>query len=179
MRAGIALARNADALPIARSRLDAHFDGVRAVHHAFAMANVAYGAVFAGAAATWTRSIELHPVGRLRHLPRAFALRACVVRLDETVAMAVSADVGACDVQLEHRPLDRLPKSYVDLIIEIGSRLRPRRRSPAPATEHRAEDVFEPACASGASTRSSPRAAAEEVGEVEALKIDRDFLPAA
>src|SRR3954471_13716651 len=83
VRSSVSFSGEAYALPIARPRFDAHFDRVSAVHHAFAVANVALGSVFARAAAARTRSVELHPVRRLRNLPRAFALWASIVRLHE------------------------------------------------------------------------------------------------
>src|SRR5207237_9066705 len=68
--AGIALARQADALTITRPRLDAHRHRLLPRHHAFAAADVTNRALLAAAAAAWASAGDRPAPAGLRH-PRA------------------------------------------------------------------------------------------------------------
>src|SRR5277367_450438 len=74
MRAGIALARDTNALPIARTCFDTHLERFSLLHGTFTVAGAAGCYVLAGAVATCTGRIELHASTGLRDLASAAAI---------------------------------------------------------------------------------------------------------
>src|SRR5450755_3402671 len=89
VNSGIALAANAYALPIARARLYADLQRLRALHHAFTMTDRAWRLHFACAAAARAGDVEFHSAAGLRDVPAAVALRAGGGSPDHTAAMAI------------------------------------------------------------------------------------------
>src|SRR5579864_219559 len=122
MLSGVAFAGEADALAIARPRLDAHSERLGAGDHALTLAHVADRARMSGAAADRARNIELHAAGGLSHLAAAAAIRTDAGRLQMSGAMAVGADILLLDVQPQLGSADGLPEPDVDLVFEVAAR---------------------------------------------------------
>src|SRR5215469_3935635 len=69
VHARVALACQANPLPIPRSRLDPKLQRLPLRQHAFAMAGRAGVLHLTGSPTPWALDIELHPSAHLRHLP--------------------------------------------------------------------------------------------------------------
>src|SRR6266700_401742 len=111
--------------------------------------------------ATRTSYIELHAPAGLLDCPLTFTLRAHARLLDISIAVAVCANILACDVQAHDTATDRCPERHVDLVFEIGPRFGAflRRRTTAPATT---KDAREDIAKSSATARASLAARAFE-----------------
>ena len=137
VRPGVAFAGQPNALAIARSRLDAHFQRFGAAHRAFAVADGAGRNILARAVAARTRHVELHASAGLRDLSGAVALRAFSRRFDVTLPVAIRTNVVPGDVQPHHAAADRRPERNIDLIFEIGARLWSTSSAAAPRLRRR------------------------------------------
>ena len=182
VRARVALARQPDPLPIARSRLDAELQRLAPRHHALAVARRAAILQLARSAASRTLDVELHPSAHLRHLARAVALRALAASAGGRLALARRARLLPLDLQPRHAAAHRRPEVHAHLVLQVGPRPRPARRL-APAAEDPAEDVLEasakPAARLLLRSAAPMPAAALEVREIEPSKVERHLLPAA
>src|SRR5262249_13702615 len=146
VRAGVALASDANALAIPRTGLDADFERLSAADHAFSVANRAGRDVLARASAARTGHVELHAIGALLDGAFALALRADAWLLDHAVAVAIGAGVLARNVEPHHTAPNRCPEGHVDLIFEIAAGLGAFWRDSAcsaPSAEDAGEDVAE------------------------------------
>ena len=172
---GIAFACDANALPIARSRLDANFERIGALHAAFAMADRTRRNILARPMASRTGDVELHPPARLLDRSLAMTLRTHARSLDEAIAVAVPANIAPGNIQLHHSAADRRPERHVDLILKIAARLRPflgGLTAPA-ASKNIGEDISEIRRRCRSSRLASARARAfEQIGKIKAAEID-------
>src|SRR6185437_7925605 len=73
---GVAFAGNANALAVARARLDAHFQRLRHADQALAVTVRTLVHDLSGSVTARTGHVELHASAGLRHLPGAFAVGA-------------------------------------------------------------------------------------------------------
>src|SRR5208337_1181434 len=171
---GIAFARDANALPIAGSGLDAYFERIGALDAAFAMADRAGRNILARPMTSGAGDIELHAPAGLFNRALAVALRTLPRSFHKTIAVAVSADIAAGDIQLHHAATDRRPERHVDLVLKVAARFRALSRSLAvpAAAENAGEDVAEAAARAARSLVSASAGAFEQVGEVKAAEID-------
>src|SRR5579884_320324 len=119
VRAGVAFARNPNALAVAGARLDAYLELLAALDHAFATADPANGAVFAGAVTARAHDVELHAPAGLGNFPFAAAFRTRLRTLEIAVAVAIRTGVAAGDVEPQHRAADRLPEPNTDLVLQV------------------------------------------------------------
>src|ERR1019366_1297650 len=145
-QAGIAFARDANALPVAGSALNADLQRIGALDAAFAVARRAGRNVLARPMASGTGDVELHPAARLLDRPLAMTLKTLPRRLDEAIAAAVPADIAPGDIELHHAAANRRPEGHVDLVLQIAARLRAGLgclATPA-ATEDAGENIAEP-----------------------------------
>jgi hypothetical protein len=173
-QSGVALAGDANALPIACSRLDPDLQRIGALDAAFAMANRASRNILPRPMASRTGHIKLHPPASLFDRPLAMTLRTHPWSLNKAIAMTISADIAPGNIQLHHAAADRRPERHIDLILKIAARLRTfAGRLTAPATsENVGKDIAEPAPgAAGALPPPRPRAI-KQIGKIEAAKID-------
>src|SRR5579883_614096 len=172
--AGIATARQANALAIARARLDAHLQRLAALDAAFAVACMAHGTVPAAAPAARTGHVELHAATFLRDDTFAVALRTFARLLDVALAVAGTADLKARYIELQLGALDRLPETYVHLIFQVRAGLGTLHGfNAAAAIEEAGENVTKPAAARAPS--GLPRTLGE-IAEVESAEIERHLL---
>src|ERR1700680_3449722 len=147
---GVALARNANPLPIARASLDTHFERLRFRHRAFTMAGGTRRQILARPVASRTLHVELHPSAGLGDVSRSVALRTFAWRLQETLAVTVRANILTGNIQAHYAAAARRPERNVDLIFPAASGLGASPRASAPplsSPEDRAEDVAEAATA--------------------------------
>src|SRR5208337_3364694 len=121
---GIAFTRDPNALPVAGSGLDANLQRIGALDAAFAMTDRAGRNIFARPMAARASDIEFHPPAGLLNRPFAVALRTYPRSFDISIAVAVSANIAARDIELHHPAANRRPERHVDLVLEIASRLR-------------------------------------------------------
>ncbi len=174
--AGIASTCQPDALPIARSWLDPKLQRLAACDHTRTFACRAGILHLAGAATARALDIELHPAAHLRHLAAAVALRALHAAALDATSLAGIALLLALDLQAGNPAADSRPEVDLDLVFEVGSRLR----SPclSTAVEHSAEDVPEAGPKSSAAfrRRTPAPAPATEVREVEPTEVERHTL---
>ena len=174
MRPGIPFSRNADPLPIARSRLDADFQRFSPLHRPFPMAHRAIGDILSRPMTSRTLRIELHAPAGLRNLTAASALRTLAWRFDVSPPMTVGAGDASRDVQAHHATANGCPERHIDLILEVTPRFRAFFGScSAPPAEHAREDVAETTSSAGT---SPPTATLEEIGKIEAPEIKRHSL---
>ena len=143
--ARVALARQANPLPIARPRLDAKFQRLTPRHDARAIACLATVLHLACTAAARALDVELHPPAHLRHLPGPVAFRAFDAAAYHRAPFAGRALLLPLDFKLRHTAADRCPEIHLHLVLEICPRLWPARLSPATAAaaEHAAKNVLE------------------------------------
>src|SRR5215469_10844950 len=146
----IALARNANPLPVARACLDANLERFGAADHAFTVARRANGNI----------------------LSAAVALRADPRLLDVAAAPATRANVLAGDIQTHYSAANRRPERHVHLIFEIAARLRARGSS-AGAARASAEDAGEDVTKSAATRGAAPAPCTfVHVSEIEAAEVE-------
>src|SRR3954470_6793159 len=170
---GVAFARNADSLPVARSRFDTHFQRLSHADHAFATAVWTLILYLASAMTPRTRHVEFHAPASLAHLARAFTVGTSLSRTDCRLAFADGANVLAGDIQSHNGSADGLPKSNCHLIFQICSRFGTLWLwTCAAAGEDAGEDVAKSTTAAGTLS-----ATAGEVGKVKATKIEWNSLP--
>ena len=93
--------------------------------------------------ASRTGHIEFHAPAGLLDRALAFALRAHPGLLDDTVAVAVAANILPRDVQTHDAAANRRPEGNIDLVFEVapGFRAFLRYSAAASTTEHTGEDV--------------------------------------
>src|SRR5947209_10089107 len=174
MRSGVAFAGQANALPIARARLDAHRERISTIDHAFAAADIADGARMSGAAAARAGNIELHASGGLGHLAGALALGTDAWGFEVSRAVAVGANILPRDVQAQLGAANGLPETDVDLVFEVAALLWPfiGNARAAASAKNSGEDIAETA-----TSRSAARlACAAEVGKIEAAEVEGNAL---
>src|SRR5580765_8257803 len=172
VRSGVALAGQANALPVACARFYADFQRFSALHCAFTVAHRAGRLHLTAAAGPGTHDVELHPAAGLRDLAAAVALRACGGSSHHAAAVAVCAGIKARDVQAHDRSADRIPETDVDLVLKVGAAFRSGFRGrAAPSAKDAGENIAE-------SARSLPAAGAAEIGEIEPAEIEA-LTPAA
>src|ERR1019366_5907832 len=145
-QAGIAFARDANALPVAGSALKADLERIGALDPAFAVADGAGRNVLPRPMASGTGDVELHPSARLLDRALAVALRTLPRSFDEAIAVAVSADIAPGNVELHHTATDRRPEGHVDLVLKVATRLRACLGgfTATAATENAGENIAEP-----------------------------------
>jgi hypothetical protein len=158
IRAGIAFTRDSDSLTTARTGFYSHLKWLSPLDYALSMAGWAGGLRFARATATSAGHIELHSSRGLSDLTTAVTLRTCHGRTDNALTAAVRAGIKARYVQAHDGTADRVPKTDVYLVFEIGAALgfMPHLRTgpAASAAEDAGEDVAEAARA-GTLTRTA------------------------
>src|SRR5438270_8517086 len=118
--AGVAFASKTNALAIACACLDANLERLGAVDHAFSVTYRASRNIFAGAVAARARHIELHAPASLFDRTFAFALRADARLLNDTISVAIPANVLAGDVQTHDAATNRRPERNIDLVFEVA-----------------------------------------------------------
>ena len=151
--AGVTLALQADALAVARARLDAKIDRLSACDRALAVAGGAGFGNAARAVAAGAVDVELHAAAHLRHLAGAMALGALHAAACGRLAVAGWAGLLAVNLDAGLAAANGGPEVDRSLVFEVGARLRPARLLPMlRAREHAGEDVFE-----AAPSRRSPR----------------------
>src|SRR5579884_982576 len=119
---GVAFSGDADALAVARARLDPHFQRLGDADHALPMAVGTLIHDLSGSVTTRAGHVEFHPPAGLGDLAGAFAIRTRLARTDRRRAFAHWAYVLPRDVQTHHSPANRLPESNRDLVFKVGSR---------------------------------------------------------
>src|SRR5271157_1238533 len=180
VRPGVTLALQTDALPVARPRLDAKLNGLRAADHALAMAGRAVIGDAACTVAFGAGNVELHAPAHLRHLPCAVALRALHRSAGRGLSVAGGTNLLAAHLQPRLSAADSRPEVHRSLIFQIRPRLRTARplRLLRPA-EDAGKNVLEAAPASRICRRmlapALPRSALK-AGEVEAAEIHRTAM---
>src|SRR5206468_890151 len=117
--AGVAFARQPDPLSVASTGLDSNLQWLGALHHPFASTRRASGDILTRAVAAWTLHIELHATTGLGDLALAATLRAHAGGLNEAAPMAIATYITTSDVQPHNSTADRLPKTDVDLVLQV------------------------------------------------------------
>src|SRR5271170_2327239 len=169
VRAGVALACEADALPIARSGLDAYFHRFGAAHRPLAVAGRADRKILARALATRTLHIEFHASAGLRNLSRAIALGTLSWRFDVSLPVAGCANILPRDVEPHHAAANGRPERHVYLILKVGPRFRSSLSGRSPSAS---KDSRENVAKSAAATASPAAASAiREIRKVEAAEV--------
>ena len=171
VRAGIAFARQADTLPVASSRLDAHFNRFISGNCAIARARPANSLLLPTATALRAGDVELHVAAHLRDLAFAPAVRASPACGDGAGAVTRLADIATRYIQLDHRAFYRLPKIYADLIFKVAARFRAAGLRAA-AAEHAGEDVAETASSTSAAAPARAWFAGCKVRKIEPAEIE-------
>ena len=164
---------NADALPIARSGLDADFERLGVRNRAFAVTGRTRRQILAGAVAARTLDVELHASAGLGDLPGAIALGTFAGSLERSLTVALRADILPRDVEAHDAAADRRPEGNVDLIFEIGAGLGAffGRSAPRPPPKMRTEDVAKTASATGSLFCPRP-AVVHQVGKIESAEVE-------
>src|SRR5580765_7646739 len=125
-----------------------------------------------GSMTPWTGHVELHATTRLRNLPGPFTFRTGLSRPDRGGPLANWTDILARNVQTQNGATNRLPKSYIHLIFEIGSRFGTLRFRPFTTREDVGKDIAE-----SAARLLTSGTAAGEIGKVKTTKIEWDTSP--
>jgi len=173
---GIAFTRNSNALSVAGARLDSHFKRLGVLDCPFAMANRACGDILPGTVAARASHVELHAPTRLRNLSTSSALRALAGRFQIAISVTITANIPPGNVEPHDSATDRRPERNVDLIFEIGTRLRTFLSSrSAPSAENSGEDVAEASSSAGLSATASTF---KQIGKIESAEIEVHALAA-
>ena len=122
--AGIALARQPDPLPIARTGLMRTSTVSVRRHRSLAVASRAFVLQLAGAATPRAGDLEFHASTHLGHLAGALTFRTGTAA---GAGFSFTCGTGFLPHYLDtrHAAADRCPKIYRDLILQISSWLRP------------------------------------------------------
>ena len=172
VRSRIAFSRQANALAVPRTWLDAHFQWLGAGHNSFTRARGAAFLGLAGSAALRAGDVELHSPGCLRDVSAAASARTRFRFSDHAFTTAVRAAFLTGDVQAHDGTADGVPETDVHLVFQIAAGFGLSRHSgAASATKHAGENVFESAATAAA-------AAAAEIRKIEAAEIEWHFLSA-
>ena len=124
VRAGVAFARQPNALAVASAGFDAYFQGLGFAEAAFSVTGGAGRNVFSGAVAARALHIELHTSAGLRDLAAASTLRTLSRSFLKALAVAGAADVETRNVQAHDAAPNGRPEGNLDLIFQIAARLR-------------------------------------------------------
>src|SRR5579862_5744951 len=176
VQTGIAFSCDADTLSVTGASFNANLKRFGALDATFAMTHGTGGNILAGSVTTRTRHIEFHTTAGLLDGALAFALWADARLLDEAVAGTVLAGVAPGDIETHHTAADGRPERDVDLVFEIGAGFGSNffdSGATAATVEHAAEDVAEVRVATGTALTFP---ALEEIGEIEAPKVEVDTL---
>src|SRR5579863_7120133 len=180
VRPGVALARKPNALPVPRPRLDPHLERFGFRDRPFAVAHGTRRQILSRPMASRTLHIELHPPAGLRDLPGPVALRTFPRRFERSLAVAGRTSIMPRNIQPHHPAADRRPERNVDLILEVGPRLRPfLSRRAATSAENPGKDVAETSPATPCATSSpSPAGAVDQIRKIESAEVERNPLTA-
>src|SRR5262245_55801859 len=119
--AGISFSRDAYALAVARARLYADLQRLRAFHHAPAVAGRTRVLRLACSTAARACHVELHAPAGLGHRAFAAAFRTRAWSSHHPSSAAVIAGVEARDVQAQHCATNGIPETDADLVLEVGA----------------------------------------------------------
>jgi len=172
--AGVAFARDAYALAIARARFDSNFERLSNADQALSVAVGTLIHDLAGSMTSWACHVELHAPAGLGYLPGAFAIRTLLSRSHRGCALAHRTQLLARDIQFHHRAADRLPESNRDLILEISSRFGTAwLRASATASRKDVRKYVAKSTTAGSLICSGTAA---EVRKIKAAKVERNAL---
>src|SRR4029077_14623398 len=142
MGSGIAFAGHPNTLTVPCTGLDTDLQRFGAAHYALATACRTCGDIFPGTLAAGTLHVELHATARLSDLTFTTALWTTARSFQKTAAAALRTSIAPINIQPHHGPANRLPKTYIDLILEVGARSGAGRRHSS-AAENLKENISE------------------------------------